>query len=397
MSDVLAYLESTETAEQYEALPTPEFDSVRFQASKQVLLSLLDKVSAVIPAKSDSAALKSFHVQVEQNNLKITGSDGNHILIVATKLFEPVALGTMLLPAKIILEILRSCSEATVDIEVNGGSIIVVIGGASWELRSLEGLSYLKLPDLSEAAPVSVNRQNFLDGMAAVKYAVAKDTARPGLKMIDVRQNRMIAFDGARFQQATVKVPAMQIPGDSIDLIMKVLGSTDTESMVFAEAGNKLIFKVDKTMLLVKKPTAKFPHAEQLFLRPALANDLELCVSRAALVAAIKHVRLCADEDTSAIALKLTKDKIEVTTRDQLGNKSSEVVEAVWKGKSRTLTVHHRYLLEMLAANDVEICKFMLGEDVKSRKSPILLSNPEAGLVGVVQQMLLGSLAGYTL
>lgn len=395
MTDVISYLNSV-AQKVYDPVVEQEFDTVRFQIEKQVLQTLLDRISAVVPAKADNSAIKNFQAEVGET-LKITGTDGSHTMIMSTKLFEPVAQGTMLIPAKIILEILRSASEALVDIEVNSSSIIVVIGSASWELRKMEGVKFPSIPDLKSAIPVLVSRAGFVKALEDVKYAVAKDTARPGLKMVDLRQGKMTSCDGVRFQQAKVKAPPMQIPGGSIDLILKVLGSSTAEDMVYADLPGKMIFKVDKTMLLVNKPTAKFPHAEQLFLRPALANDEELSVNRSDLIKAIKNVRLCADEDTSAIALKLTKNAVEVCTRDQLGNKASESVSAVWSGKARTLTVHHKYLLELLSVNDVETCKIMLGEDAKSRKSPILLQNEEAGRVGVVQQMFLGSLAGYTI
>jgi len=178
-----------------------------------------------------------------------------------------------------------------------------------------------------------------------------------------------------------------------------VLSTSASEDLVVADlpTASKIIFKVDTTMLLVKKPESKFPHAEQMFLRPALTNDQELHVSKTSLMSAIKKVRLCADEDTSAIALKLSKDSIEVCTRDQIGNKASEKISAGWKGKARTLVVHHKFLTDLLSANDIEQCVFKLGEDAKNRKSPMLLQNETAGMVGVVQQMLLGSLTAYTL
>ena len=398
MTDVLAYLEnSAKQAETYATPPTQEFDTVRFQIQKSVLLALLDKVSLVVPAKADNSAIKNFSVEVGKESLKVVGTDKTHTMVIATKMFEPLAQGSMLLPAKILLEILRSVPDGMVDIEVVNKSIIIVAGGASWELRSLEGLEFPKTPSLAEAKPVKVNRHEFIFALNSVKYAVAKDSARPGLKMVDLTKEKMTACDGVRFQQALVSAPNMQIPGGSIELILKVLSMSAAQEIIFAEIPSKLIFKVDTTILMVSKPDAKFPHAEQLFLRPALTNDQEFRISRKDLKEAIKQVRLCADEDTSAIALKLSKDSVEVSTRDQLGNKSSKVVAASWKGKSRTLIVHHRYLLDLLSVNDVEECVFKLGEDAKNRKSPLLLQNSDAKMVGVVQQMLLGSLTGYKL
>lgn len=399
MTDVLSYLEASQAVQKYEPEQKQEFDTVRFQVAKNTLLSLLDKVSWVVPVKSDRPSLKCFKVEVGEN-LKITGTDGNHTIITSTSMFEPIAQGSMLLPAKLMLDILRSVPEATIDVETTEDSILVVVGSAAWELRSLKDLSFPKISDLSQSKPTVISRQEFVQAVSSVKYAVAKDVARPGLKMIDVRQNKMTACDGNRFQQAIIKAPTMQIPGQSIDLILKVVGASTSDDLVVAQTpgdAGDLIFKVDKTMLLVEKAKAKFPHAEQLFLRPALANDLELLVDREALAAAIRHVRLCADEDTSAIALKLTKNSMEISTRDQVGNKSAETIAVSWTGKARTLTVHHKYLLDLLAVNDMKTCKFMLGEDVKSRKSPLLLQNSAAGLVGVVQQMFLGGLTGYVL
>lgn len=399
MTDVITYLEKTSQAEAYSTPPAQEFDSVRFQIQKQVLLSLLDKVSLVVPIKSDNLAIKSFSFEVGQDSLRIVGTDDHHMMIVATKMFQPIAQGSMLIPAKILLNILRSVTDDLVDIEVTSKSIFIVIGSASWELHTLEGLKFPSIPSLAQAKPVKISRYEFLSALSSVRYAVAKDTGRPGLKMVDLRLEKMTACDGARFQQALVKAPDMQIPGGSIELILKVLSSTASEDLVVASlpAVSRMIFKVDTTILIVKNPEAKFPHAEQMFLRPALTNDQELKVSRAALMSAIKKVRLCADEDTSAIALKLSKDSIEVCTRDQVGNKASEKITASWKGKSRTIVVHHKFLTDLLAANDLDECVFKLGEDLKNRKSPLLLQNEPAGMVGVVQQMLLGSLTGYTL
>lgn len=401
MTDVLSYLEnSSQQAEVYSTPPTQEFDSVRFQIQKQVFLSLLDRVSVVVPVKADNSAIKNFSVEVGPASLKIIGTDGTdgpHVMVVATKMFEPIAQGSMLLPAKILLDILRSVDDEMVDIEVVNNSIIVVVGSASWELRSLVGLKFPGVPSLAAAKPVKVNRYEFLNALTSVKYAVAKDTARPGLKMIDLKSEKMTSCDGVRFQQASVKAPSMQIPGGSIDLLVKILTSSVAEEIIFAELPKKLVFKVDATILIINKPEASFPHAEQMFLRPALTNDQELRVGRKDLMSAIKKVRLCADEETSAIALKVSKDSIEISTRDQVGNKSAEKISAQWKGKARTLTIHHRFLLEMLSANDVETCVFKLGEDTLKRKSPLLLQNEDAGMVGVIQQMLLGSLSGYRL
>jgi DNA polymerase III subunit beta len=399
MTDVLSYLEgASKTAPTYDPEPKQEFDSVRFKIEKSVLLALLDKVALVVPTKADNLALKSFQVQVSADSLRIVGTDKFHTIVVSTKMFEPIAHGTMLLPAKILLEILRSVDDHTVDIEVVNKSIIIVVGGASWELRSLKGFQFPATPSLANAKPVKINRYEFVAGLTAVKYAVAKDSARAGLKMIDLKANKMTACDGIRFQQAEISAPDMKIPAGSIELLLKILGVSAAQNIIFADLGNDhILFRVDTTVLIITTPEINFPHAEQLFLRPALTNDQELTVSRKELTAAVKRVRLCADEDTSAVALKLSKDAIEVSTRDQVGNMSSESIAAVWGGKARTLIVHHRYLLDLLAVNDVEQCVFKLGEDTQNRKSPLLLQNQSAKMVGVVQQMLLGSLTGYKL
>ncbi len=50
--------------------------------------------------------------------------------------------------------------------------------------------------------------------------------------------------------------------------------------------------------------------------------------------------------------------------------------------------VNHAYLADLIGAHPGVTLHFRLGEDNRTRKSPVLLSDDETGTIGVVQQML---------
>ena len=87
------------------------------------------------------------------------------------------------------------------------------------------------------------------------------------------------------------------------------------------------------------------------------------------------------------MGLFLTQSQIAVSGRNPEGGKSTEFIDAVWKGKERVVVVNHVYLSELLRMYGSEECTFLLGDDTKSKKHPLLLRDYTLDTVGLIQQM----------
>ncbi len=362
---------------------------VAFTIKRFILNLLLDKAATVVPAKEVMPVLKCFQLDVAPGRLRVTASDMELSLIAATELVDVHTPGVAVFPAGKLLAIVREADDGDAVIRVAGQRAAITIGRTTWNLVLPGGADYPAMPSITEATFVQVERAVFAAALGAVRYAASRDANRANLMMIDVRGGRMTACDGHRLAQAPV--PAFpftfQIPISAVLDLVKLLKGCDAEHISVGDAGGHLIFRLGADVFIVSKMAAQFPDLEALWLRPALANTYPLSVDRAELLQAIKRVRITADTNTSAIALLLGPDRVTVAARDTCNNTAEEPIAALWSGPARTLVLNHAYLSDMLTGHHGPNAQFLLGEDTKTRKAPIMLRDPEAGTTAVLGQM----------
>ncbi len=386
MSDIISQL--LDTADE-DFLPVPAGEKLRLTIRKHVLQVLLDKAATVIPSHDPMPVLKNFLVQVEADRLRVIATDLELSMIATTPLVTVDTPGTCVLPAKKMLTIVREAADEDVQIRVTGTSAHIVIGRASWTLKLAGGDDYPPLPKISDIAYTEVDRAALIGALTAVKYAASRDPNRTSLNMVDIKQGRMIATDGSRFQQTQLAwFPVdMRIPIAAVDDLLRLLKISDLDRVHVGQSDNHLIFRFATDVFVVNKLIAQFPDMEKQLLKPALDNKHSLSTRTRDLLDAIKRVRINADPESSAIALIIDRQGITVQAKDKYGNTAAEAIDATWTGSQRTVVVNHKFLTDMFRGYSGDTAVFKLGDDTKTRKSMILLQDADVGSIGVVQQM----------
>lgn len=402
MFDVLDYLAEEEKANQQPvsnvnplSAPADETAGVCFEIDRGILKVLLERAIEVVPAKDILPVLKNFQFRVRGDKLSVVATNLNMSVISSTSMsVEATNGGVEVFPAKKLLEIVReSDASSRIYISVNGRTAIVVAGNASWEISLGRGTDFPKMPKVAAESLQKVDRAEFLRCLSTVRYAVGA-AGRESLMLVNVKKGRFTACDGSRLQQARMTGfdAAMQIPGFAVDKLIKMLKASDLQAMQVADVDNRLIFKVGADTLLVNKTASTFPPLEDLWLRPALSNDQELVVEKDLLLAAIGRVKVNVDLEYGAVSVNLTPGKPgflgELTLAASDGHdRAGETIPAQWYGPERELVLHFRYLKEALSSYAPDDCTFKLGEDQKTKKSPVLLIDPELKSMGIIQQM----------
>jgi DNA polymerase-3 subunit beta len=376
-----------------ESVGSLEIDSnadFRIKCKKFVFQALFEKASSVVPSKDIMPVLKNFQVEALEGKVRVVATDLELSVISENEMVEVSRQGMAVFPAKKILDIIREAEDGDMEFNVTNGTATIKVEKATWVLKLQSGDDYPALPDLGELESHVVNRVKFLGAIQAVRYAAAKDTTRPSLMMIDVTNGKMTACDGARFQQADLgdDFPlSLQLPIGAVGDLVRLLRTTDQPDITIGETDFHLVFRVGNDVFIANKLMAQFPNVEELLLRPALSNKQQLLIDREELVAAVKRVRINSDLASSAIVLELSSDQCRVVSKDKFGNSSEETLLASWQSGDRSIAVNHVFLSEMLAMYDGQSCKFLLGEDTKSRKSAVLLIDDESGTTGIINQM----------
>lgn len=362
---------------------------LKFDIKSFVLKALLDRAITVVPTRDVMPVLKCFQFQLTERSLRVVASDMEHTLVASTGMVSVEVPGTAVFPARKLLDIVRAAEDGTVSISVSATNAAVVIGRAAWTLKLQGGDDYPAIPAVEEAEFVTVGRETFLDALTAVRYAASRDPNRASLNIIDIADGKLTASDGSRIQQITIsEFPInLRIPISAVDDLMRLLKSTDVETVDVGHSELKIIFKFASDVFIISKFFANFPAMEAQMLRPALENKHSLDVDKNDLVAAIKRVRINADTESSAIALVLGRNELTVSTVDKFGNTANETIFASYTGQPHTVVLNHRFLMEMVNTYGDATCHFKLGDDTRTRRAPVLLRNAATGSTGACQQM----------
>jgi DNA polymerase-3 subunit beta len=356
---------------------------------KFVLANLLDKTAPVIATRDVMPVLKNFQLTAQPDRLRVVASDLELTMIATTQLVTVTTPGVAVLPAQKMTQIVREARDDDVHLQVCKLAASVTIGPTTWHLQLQAGHDYPATPTVGDAVFATVERTAFVNALHAVRYAACKDAERASLMLIDIRAGKMTACDGARIQQAAFGALPFdcQLPIGAVDDLLKLLKLVDLPTISIGDTATKLIFRLGDDLFIVSKLATQAHDMESQLLRPALTNHRQLTVDRDELTRAVRRVRINADKETSAIALRLAPDRLTVAARDKFGNQSQETIDAGWAGPARTVVVNHAFLTDMLAGYSRPDCSFWLGDDTASRKTPMLLKDPQTGLVGALQQM----------
>lgn len=388
MSD--AALEEEVPEDEPEETFVPSTSALAFSTKKFVLQALLDKARAVLPSRDVMPVLKNFQLEVSEGSMRVVATDLELSVVSTTQMVVVNQPDVAVFPGKRLYDIVNEAEDGDLELVVRDGRAHIAVGRTTWDLMLMDGSEYPPLPDIDEVDLFEVDRGKFLGSLAAVRYAAATDTVRPSLMMIDVSDGKMRAADGVRFQQADLgqALPLdFQIPIAAVDDLAKLLRSTDQNMLQIGETDNHLVFRIAGDIFIANKLTVAFPDVEEILLKPALANNEKLYVDRNDLLAAIKRVRITADNETNAIVLAIARGLIIVRSKDKYGNQASEPIDAQWELPPREIAVNHEYLSQMLAMADMKSCQFLLGPSTKTRPCPLLLRDDESGTLGVLNQL----------
>ena len=372
-------------------------DDLEFSVKRFQLAVLADWAAPVVPTGATLPVNQAFRVTVAPGVLRIAATDRQRTVIAESEMVATETAGTVYLPAKKLTAILASAPEGDVTVSVKAGLAAVRAGSASWQLKLPPPDGAIELPDLSAAEFRPASREKLLGALNAVKYAAGRGDGRPAFAKVQLAEN-----DGAVYATAVgaslmarARVDGfpfpVQVPGIVLADLVRLLNTSADKDVGVADAGSCVAFRTGPVTMAAQFNGRDFPDVDAMFLRKVQGNGRELAVDRAELSRALRRVRVNADTTTSAVGLIADcadgRGQLTVMARDTGGNSAEEVIEARWAGKHQVLAVNGAFLEHMLASHPGATATFRVAADQGSQRSPLLLEDTEAGVMGICAQM----------
>ena len=298
--------------------------------------------------------LSGLRLELVGDRLSITGTDLD-LTIQLTLSVGGEGDGGVVLPARLVSDIVRSMGPGKVEVAVEGDEVSISGGRSQFSVRPLSFDDYPKLSTPSNSS-VTLPAAAVGEALRQVVRAASTDEARPiltgvlltaengGLRMVATDSYRLAVRDLADHQVLGADQKVL-VPGRALSELQRLVGGGEELTMRLGD--RDATFEVGGTRLSTRLIEGEFPNYRQLI--PA-SHPNTLTVEREPLLEAIRRVKILA-KDATPVRLQMGGDTLRLTAITQDVGNASEELDATYEGTDLTVAFNPEYF-----AAGVEAC-----------------------------------------
>jgi DNA polymerase-3 subunit beta len=350
----------------YDSDPFLEVSIVKLSTSTSELLAQLQTVSRVASTRSAVQALSGVQIAAGGDGdagveLRATDMEvGLRVPLQAT-IDRP---GTVVLPARLLLDVVRTLRSGDVSLELRPTEqdVEIVGGTARFHIRTLRSEDFPPLPEPGGDQVVAMPAPAFVDTIARVSRSASRDETRPILTGILVSASgdelRMVATDSYRLSVKETRLEApleggfeANVPARALDELGRLVRD-DVEEIRIGVRANQVVFEVGGVALSSRLIDGQFPNYRQLLPE---AYEHELTVSREELLEVVRRISLMAQKN-APLRLSFNEGEVKVSAQTPDVGEASEPLPIPFAGEPFEIGFNPDFLtvgLESAGADDV--------------------------------------------
>jgi DNA polymerase-3 subunit beta len=339
--------------------------------STQAFLGELQTAARVASSRSAVQALSGVQLEVESDALELRATDmevGLRLRLAA----RDATPGSVVLPARLLLDIVRSLPgpEQTLELRAERQDVEITCGPAVFDLRTLRGEDFPRLPAAAGDGVVLLPANAFIDTVARVARSASRDDTRPVLTGILVSASesslRMVATDSYRLSVQTTALDApvtaafeANVPARALQELARIAQQTAAETIAVSKLDNQVVFSLTgaagaDAVLSSRLIDGQFPNVQQLLPDSA---DHELRVPREELAEVVRRISLLAQKN-APLRLGFAPGELKVSAQTPDVGEAHETLPIAFSGEPFDIGFNPEFLrdgLESVEAPEILI------------------------------------------
>jgi DNA polymerase-3 subunit beta len=333
---------------------------MKFMVERDPLLDALSWVSKSLSSRPIQTALLGILIDVEEE-LVFTASDfettsSAHIPA------EVIHKGKVLLPGRLLVEIVKALPNKTVSIYQDGTKVFVSAGSAKFTLPTLPLQEFPNLPNKPEVVGV-FTADVFTESVNQVAIAAGRDDSLLTLTGVSINiNNNEIIFAATDRYRLAVKNSEWESVNDEFEATTLIRARTLTEvsrsvsqkdkieiGLSANTSHEKLIgFSAGGKTLISRVLDGTFPPFNHLLPKESSAFAL---VNRTDLLDSVRRVSLVTDK-TVPLRLSFTENALNLEAGAGDDAQASEALEIIYEGEELNIAFNPQFLIDGLNAID---------------------------------------------
>ena len=337
---------------------------MRISTQREQLLAQLQIVTRAASTRSAVQALSGVQVLAGGGTIELRATDMEIGLRVPLA-GEVVRDGTVVLPARLLVDVVRSLPGDSVSLELRPTEqdVEIVAGAATFHIRTLRVEDFPPFPEPEGDGRVEVPAAAFVATIAKVARSASRDETRPVLTGILVSANgeelRMVATDSYRLSVKETRLEAplaggfeANVPARALQELGRIVGQAPEDALSVAVRTNQVIFEAGGTVLSSRLIDGQFPNHRQL-LPDAFEHELQLAGTE--ITDVVRRISLLAQKN-APLRLAFTDGELTVSARTPDVGEARETLPVPFRGEPLEIGFNPEFLrdgLEAVESGDV--------------------------------------------
>lgn len=339
---------------------------MKISLDRDALLTQLQAATRVASSRSAIQALSGVALLASGSGCELRATDTDVSLRVPLEA-QVQREGMAVIPARLLLDIVRSLPASTVELELRPveQDVEIVCANASFHIRTLRSEDFPPFPEPDSSSAVTLPTATFVDTAMKVAGSASRDETRPVLTGIHVAVSdgrlRMVATDSYRLSVKETELGSAVASGVDVNIPARALQElarlaphaehAEDQGLSFSVRQNQVVFTLGRIVLSSRLIDGQFPNDRQL-IPEAFTHELRIATSE--LREVVQRVSLLAQKN-APLRLSFSAGELTVSAQTPDVGEAHEAMPVAFQGEPLDIGFNPEYLREGLEAIDGEV------------------------------------------
>lgn len=331
-------------------------------STKDNLVHGVQTCQRTISTKNPLPVLSGILLKADNGKLTFTATD----LEVGIECTVPVSVednGEVVLPAKILGEIVRKLPDVKIYLDVNkqNNTAVIRYGQSKFDLRGFSSEDFPILPEIDSSFMLSIKQELFKNMIKQVIFATSNDDNRPiftgvlmeinddNVRLVSTDTHRL-AFRAGKTQKGVEWEKSIIIPGKTLNELSRIL-TGEGEEVIISFGDNQVFFEIPGVRLISRLIEGQFPNYKQVIPEGC---KTKIKVNSRKLLEAAERASLLAREGSNFIKMAVNQDNMTISSNSPDIGKIEEQLVIEMEGEETEIAFNSKYLIDVLKVIDSE-------------------------------------------
>jgi DNA polymerase-3 subunit beta len=319
----------------------------------------LQKISGVLSNSSTLPILEDFLFELKEDTLTITASDLETTISIMVKPEKADDAGAVAIPARQLLDIMKTFPEIPVTIISDPESLNVEIlaGEGKYKMIGQSHEEFPQVPVLEDTKKVTVNGALLVNAFNNTLFATGSDELRPVMSGVYCEMNEedltFVATDAhklVRYRRTEIKSEAADsfiLPKKTLSLARHIIPDDAEEEVILEFNRANATFQFDDIVIVCRLIEGKYPNYEAVIPNE---NPFKLTISRLSLLSALRRVSIFGSKSTHQVRFKISGKELVLSAEDiDYSSEAKERLTCSYEGEDIEIGFNSKFMQEMLS------------------------------------------------